>query len=155
VIEIKENAKERRNEKSKATDEKRNVNNGFVSVLCWNSDPTTDPPRTEFLRRKDSDRHEMEKIGFKNNRHVVTCERQLVVGIDGRNDCNRRTLSLPLGRHLNLAGERSGGNIAREQRRHGCRKAKLGHRMQRHAIVQYIWGFPGPDAISKKRPVIT
>jgi hypothetical protein len=121
-----------------------------VSVFCQNSDPTTDLPRTEFLRRKDSNGHKMEKIGFRNYRHVVTCERQLAVGIDGRNDCNRRTLSLPLGRHLNLAGERSGSNIAREQRRSGCRKARLGLRMQRHATVQYIWGFPGPDAISKK-----
>jgi hypothetical protein len=155
VIEIKVTAKERRNGKSKAADEKRNVNDGFVSVLCRNSDPTPDPPRTEFLRRKDSDRHEMEKIGFRNNRHVVTCERKLTVGIDGRNDCNRRTLSLPLGRHLNLAGERSGTNIAREKGRSGCRKAGLGLRMQRHAVIQYIWGFPGLDAISKKCPVIT
>jgi hypothetical protein len=72
VIEIKVTAKERRNGKSKAADEKRNVNDGFMSVLCQNSDPTTNPPRTEFLRRKDSDRHKMEKIGFRNNRHVVT-----------------------------------------------------------------------------------
>jgi hypothetical protein len=64
VIEIKETAKERRNGKSKAEDEKRNVNNGFVSVFCRNSDPTTDPPRTKFLRRKDSDRYKMEKIRF-------------------------------------------------------------------------------------------
>jgi hypothetical protein len=83
---------------------------------------------------------------------VVTCERQLTVGIDRRNDCDGRTLGFPLGRHLNLAGERSGGNIVREQRRPGCRKAKLGHIMQRRATVQYIWG---PDAISKKHPVIT
>jgi hypothetical protein len=126
---------ERRNGKSKAADEKRNVNDGFVSVFCWNSDPTTDPPRTEFLRRKDSNGHKMEKIGFRNNRHVVTCERQLAVGIDGRNDCDRRTLSLPLGRHLNLSGERSRSNIAREQRKSGCRKARIGLRMQRHATV--------------------
>jgi hypothetical protein len=152
VIEIKETTKERRNGKSKAADEKRNVNNGFVSVFCRNSDPTTDPLRTEFLRRKDSGRHEMEKIGFRNNIHVVTCERQLAIGIDGRNDCDRRTLSLLLGRHLNLAGEWSGSNIAREQGRSGCRKAGLGLRTQRHAIVQYIWGFPGPDAIPKKVP---
>jgi hypothetical protein len=97
----------------------------------------------------------MEKVGFRDNKHVVTCERQLNVVIDRRNDCNRRTLSLPLGCHLNLAGEWSGSNIAREQRGPGCRKAKLGHRTQRHATVQYIWGFPGPDAISKKRQVIT
>jgi hypothetical protein len=120
-----------------------------VSVLCRNSDRTTNPPRTEFLRRKDSDRHKVEKIGFRNNKHVVTCKRQLAVGIDGRNDCDRRTLSLPLGRHLNLASEQSGSNIAREQKRSGCRKARLGLRMQSHATMQYIWGFPGPDAISK------
>jgi hypothetical protein len=155
VIEIKETAEERRNGKSKAADEKRNVNDRFVGVFCRNSDPTADPPRTELLRRKNSDGYEMEKVGFRDDRHVVTCERQLAIGIDRRNDCDRRTLSLPLGCHLNLVGERSGSNIAREQRRLGCRKAKLGHRMQRHATVQYIWGFPGPDAISKKRQVIT
>jgi hypothetical protein len=88
VIEIKETAEERRNGKSKAEDEKKNVNNGFVSVFYRNSDPTTDLPRTEFLRRKDSDGHKMEKIGFRNNRYMVTYERQLAVGIDGRNDCD-------------------------------------------------------------------
>jgi hypothetical protein len=155
AIEIKETAEERRNGKSKDADEKRNVNDRFVCVFCRNSDPTTDPPGTEFLWGKNSDRYGMEKVGFRDNRHVVTCERQLTVGIDSRNDCDGRTLGFPLGHHLNLAGERSGGNIAREQRRPRCRKAKLGHRIQRRATVQYIWGFPGPDAISKKHPVIT
>jgi hypothetical protein len=143
VIEIKETAEERRNRKSKAADEKMNVNDGFVSVFCRNSDPTTNPPRTEFLRRKNSDGYKVEKVRFRNNRHVVTCERQLAVGIDGRNDCDRWTVSLPLGHHLNLAGEQSGSNIATKQRRSGCRKAKLGLRVQRHATVQYILGFPG------------
>jgi hypothetical protein len=153
-IEIKETVEERRNGKSKAADKKRNVNDEFVGVFCRNSDPTADPPGTEFLRRKKFDGYETEKVGFRDNRHVITYERQLTVGIDRRNDCDGRTLGFPLGRHLSLAGGRSGGNIAREQRRPGCRKAKLGHRMQRHATVQYIWGFPGPDTISKKRPVI-
>jgi hypothetical protein len=62
AIEIKEIAEERRNGKSKAADEKRNVNDGFVGVFCRNSDPTTDPPRIEFLRRKNSDEYEMEKV---------------------------------------------------------------------------------------------
>jgi hypothetical protein len=149
VIEIKETVKERRNGKSKAADEKRNVNDGFVGVFCRNSDPTADPPRIELLWRKNSDGYEMEKVGLRDDRHVVTCKRQLTVGIHRRNDRGRRTLGFPLGRHLNLTGEQSGGNIAREQRRPRCRKAKLGHRVQRRAIVQYIWGFPGPDAISK------
>jgi hypothetical protein len=36
-----------------------------------------------------------------------------------------------------------------------AKKQKLGHRAWRQATVQYIWGFPGPDAVSKKCPVIT
>jgi hypothetical protein len=44
---------------------------------------------------------------------------------------------------------------------HGCKesldaeKQELGHRKQRHATMQYIWGFPGPDTVSRKHPVIT
>jgi hypothetical protein len=73
---------------------------------------------------KNSDRNEMKKIRFRDNRHMVTCERQLTVGIDGGNDCDRRTRSFPLGRHLNLASKRSRSNIAGEQRKPGCRKAE-------------------------------
>jgi hypothetical protein len=113
VIQIKETAEERRNGKSKSTDEKRNINDGFVGVLCRNSDPTADPLRTELLRRKNSDGYEMEKVRFRDNRHVVTCERQLPVGIDGGNDYGRRTLGFTLGRHINCAGEQSEGSIAR------------------------------------------
>jgi hypothetical protein len=36
-----------------------------------------------------------------------------------------------------------------------AKKQKLGHGAWRRATVQYIWDFPGPDAISKKCPVIT
>jgi hypothetical protein len=35
---------------------------------------------------------------------MITCERQLDVGIDGRNNRSGRILTLPLGRHLNLVG---------------------------------------------------
>jgi hypothetical protein len=113
VIEFKETAEERGNGKSKAVDQKRNVNDGFVGVFCWNSDPTADPPRTELLQRENSDGYEMEKVRFRDNRHVVTCERQLTVGIDGGNDCGRRTLGFALGRHLNRAGKPSEGSVAR------------------------------------------
>jgi hypothetical protein len=89
MVEIKETAEERRNRKSKAADEKRNINNGLVGVLCRDSDPTADPPRTKFLRRKNSDGDKMKKVGLKNNRHVVTCKRQLAVGIDVRNSRGR------------------------------------------------------------------
>jgi hypothetical protein len=83
VIKVKETAEERGNWKSKAVDEKRNVNDRFVGVFCRNSDPTTDPPRTELLRRKNTDGYEMEEVGFRDNRHVVTCEGQLPVGTIG------------------------------------------------------------------------
>jgi hypothetical protein len=124
AIEIKETVEERRNGKSKAADKKRNINDGFVGVFCRNSNPTADPPGTELLQRKNSDGYEMKKVGFIDNGHMVTCEGQLTVGIDGGNDCDGRTRSFPLGRHLNLASERSGSNITGEQRRPRCRKAK-------------------------------
>jgi hypothetical protein len=89
MIEIKETAEERRNRESKAADEKRNINNGLMGVLCRDSDPTADPPRTKFLRRKNSDGDKMKKVGLRNNRHVVICERQLDVEIDGRNSRGR------------------------------------------------------------------
>jgi hypothetical protein len=124
AIEIKETAEERRNGKSKTADKKRNINDRFVGIFYRNSNPMADPPGTELLRRKNSDGYEMKKVGFRDNGHMVTCEGQLTVGIDGRNDCDGRTRSFPLGRHLNLASERSGSNIAGEQRKPGCRKAK-------------------------------
>jgi hypothetical protein len=122
MIEIKETAKERRNRKSKAVDEKRNVNNGLVGILGRESNPMTDPPRAKLLRGKNSDRNKMEKVRLGNNRHVITCERQLTVGIDGRNNRSGWILALSLGRHLNLAGELSGSEIKGKQRRSGSGK---------------------------------
>jgi hypothetical protein len=34
-------------------------------------------------------------------------------------------------------------------------KQELGHRKQRRTTMQYVWGFPGPDTVSRKHPVIT
>jgi hypothetical protein len=112
VIEIKEIAEERRNGKSKTVDKKRNVNDRFVGVFYRNNDPTADPPGTELRRRKNSDGYEIKKVGFRDNRHMVTCEGQLTIGIDRGNDCDGRTRSFPLGRHLNLADERTESRIA-------------------------------------------
>jgi hypothetical protein len=75
VIEIKETAEERRNGESKAADEKRNINYRLVGIFCRDSDPTADPPRTELFWGKNSDRNEMEKVRFRDNRHMVTYER--------------------------------------------------------------------------------
>jgi hypothetical protein len=43
------------------------------------------PPRTELPRGKDLDGHEMEKVRLRDNRHMVTYERQLAVGVNGGN----------------------------------------------------------------------
>ena len=52
IVKIKETAEEGRNEKSKAADKKRNIDDGLMSVLCRNSNPATNPPRTEFFGGK-------------------------------------------------------------------------------------------------------
>jgi hypothetical protein len=46
---------------------------------------------------------------------MVTCERQLAVGLDGRNDHRSRILVLPLGSHRNLIGGLKGGEIRGKQ----------------------------------------
>jgi hypothetical protein len=85
TIEIKEAAEKGRNRKSETAKKKRNINHGFMGILCRDSDSVANPPRTELPRGKDPDGHEMEKVRLGDNRHMVTCERQLAVGVDGRN----------------------------------------------------------------------
>jgi hypothetical protein len=85
MIEIKEAAKKGRNGKTETAEKKRNVNYGLMGILCRDSDPVTNPPRTQLPRGKDPDGHEVEKGGLGDNRHVVTCERQLTVGVDWGN----------------------------------------------------------------------
>jgi hypothetical protein len=82
----------------------------------------TDPPRAKLLQGKNSDRDKMEKVRLGNNRHVISCEGQLTVWIDGRNNRSGGILTLSLGRHLNLAGELSGSEIKGKQRRSGSGK---------------------------------
>jgi hypothetical protein len=85
TIEIKEATEKGRNRKSETAEKKRNINHGFVGILCRNSGPMANPPRTELPRGKDPDGHEMEEVRLGDNRHMVTCERQLAVGVDGGN----------------------------------------------------------------------
>jgi hypothetical protein len=49
IVEIKEVAEEGRNGKSKATNKKRNKDDGLMSVLRRNSDPVANPPRAELF----------------------------------------------------------------------------------------------------------
>ena len=89
MVEIKEAAEKGRDGKAEAAEKKRGVNNGFMGIFYRNSEPVANSPRTEFSRRKNPNRYEVEKFSFGNNRHVVTCERQLVVGVDWRNHHSR------------------------------------------------------------------
>jgi hypothetical protein len=133
IVKVKETAKEGRNGKSKAADKKRDVNNRLVGILCRDSNPTANPPK--LLRRKNSDSNKVEKIRLGNNRHMITCERQLTVEIDWRNDHSSKILILPLGRHRNLVGGLSGSEIKGRQRRFGDKKVRLGLRTQRRAVT--------------------
>jgi hypothetical protein len=62
IVKVKETTKEGRNGKSKVADKKRDVNNELVSILCRDSNPTTNSPRAKILRRKNSDINKVEKI---------------------------------------------------------------------------------------------
>jgi hypothetical protein len=126
IVKVKETVKEGGNGKSKAANEKRDVNNGLVGILYRDSNPTANPPREKLLRRKNSDSDKVEKIRLGNNRHMITCERQLAIEINWRNDRSSRTLVLPLGRHRNLVGGLSGSGIKGKQRMFGGKKVGLG-----------------------------
>jgi hypothetical protein len=119
MVKVKETVKEGRNGKSKAAEKKRDVNNRLEGILCRDSNPTTNPPRAKLLRRKNSDGDKMEKIQLGNNRYMITCEGQLTVEIDRRNDRCSRIRTLPLGCHRNLVGGLSGSKIKAKQRKFG------------------------------------
>ena len=125
MVKVKETAKEGRNRKSKAADKKRDVNNGLMGILCRDSNTATNPPRAKLLRRKDSDRDKVEKIRLGNNRHMITCERQLAVEIDRRNDCSSRILILLLGRHRNFTGRSNSGEILEKRMNVSRRKCDV------------------------------
>jgi hypothetical protein len=117
VVEIKEAAEKRRDGKAEASEKERGVNNGLMGILCRNSKPMANPPRTEFLRRKNSDRYEVEEFSFRNDGHMVTCKRQLAVGVDWRNHHSRRARGLPLVCHLDSTSEQSGRRMAERIRK--------------------------------------
>ena len=74
MVEIKKAAEKGRDGKAEAAEKKRSVNYRLVGILCWDSSPVADPPRTEFPRRKNPDGDKTEELSFGNNRHMVTCE---------------------------------------------------------------------------------
>ena len=74
VVEIKEAAEKGRDGKAEAAKKKRSVNYRLVGILCRDSSPVANPPRTEFPWRKNPDGDEAEKLSFGNNGHMVTYE---------------------------------------------------------------------------------
>ena len=104
-----------------------------MSVLCRNSDTTTDPPRTELLRKQNPNFNEMKKVGFRDDRHVVTSEWKLAFGVDGRDDCSSGDLSLPLGGHRDLSGRTSRlGNLGEAEERMKRKSESRVHKSKRH-----------------------
>jgi hypothetical protein len=85
TVEIKEAAEKGGNGETETAEKKMNINYGLVGILCRNSDPVANPPRTKLFRGKDPDGHKVEKVRLGDNRHMVTCERQLAVGVDWGN----------------------------------------------------------------------
>jgi hypothetical protein len=79
-----------------------------MGVLCRNSDPTIDPPRTKFLWWQNPSLNKVKKIRFRDNEHMITSEQKLDVGIDGWHDRSNDALPLLLGSHWNLSGGTSG-----------------------------------------------
>jgi hypothetical protein len=121
VVEIKDATEKGRDGKAEAAEKKRSINYRLVGIHCRDSSPVENPPRTEFPWRKNTDGYEVEKFGFGNDGHMVTCERQLTVGVDWRDHRSRRARSLPLGRHLDFTSEQSRRRMAERIRKRECK----------------------------------
>jgi hypothetical protein len=152
MVEIKEAAEKGRDGKAKAAEKERGVNNGLMGILCRNSKPMANPPRTEFSRRKNPDRYEVEKFSFRNDGHVVTCERQLAVWVDWRNHHSRRARVFLLGAISILPASRVGGEW---QRGFGSRKARTRARKAKAAKSAALMGYSRARYRFKKCPVST
>jgi hypothetical protein len=152
VVEIKKASEKGRDGKAKAAEKKRGVNYRLMGILCRNSGPVANPPGTEFPRRKNPDGYEVKKFSFRDYGHMVTCERQLAVGVDWRNHRSRRARGLPLGRHLDFTSEQSGGEW---QRGFGSGKARTRARKAKAAKSAALMGYSRARYHFKKCPVIT
>ena len=108
IVKIKEATEKGGSWQGEPSDEERHENDSFVSVLCWNGGPAPDSLVTQLLRRQNPCFDKVQEIGLRNNEHMVTGKRKLAIRIDGRNNWNKNTLSLPLEGHCNLSSEASG-----------------------------------------------
>jgi hypothetical protein len=152
TIEIKEVAEKGRNGESETAEKKRNVNHGFMGILCRDSDPMTNPPRTKLPRGKDPDGHEVEKVRLEDNRHMVTCKRQLAVGVDGGIAAADELEAFLLGAISTLLANRAGAEL---QRGSGGRKARTRARKAEAAKSAVHMGYSRVRYRFQKRPVST
>jgi hypothetical protein len=105
IVKIKEAAEKGRRWQGKPSDEERHEDDSFVSVLCQNGNPMPDSPGTQLLRRQNPGFDKLQKIGLRNNGHMVAEKWNLAIRIDGRNDWSSSTLSLPLVGHRSVSSE--------------------------------------------------
>jgi hypothetical protein len=119
-----------------------------VGVLCRNSDPTPDPPRTEFFWRLNPSLNKVKKIRFRDDGHMITSEQKLVVGIDRWDGRSNDALSLPLRSHCNLSGGTSGFRNSEKQRSGRGKSEVRAWKSKRH-VSTIINGLLSSDIISK------
>jgi hypothetical protein len=110
------------------------------------------PPRTKLPRGKDPDGYEVEKIRLGDNRHMVTCERQLAVGIDGGITTADELEAFRLGAISTLLTNRARAEL---QRGSGGRKARTRARKAEAAESAVHMGYSRVRYRFQKRPVST
>jgi hypothetical protein len=152
TMEIKEAAEKGRHGKTETAEEKRNINHGFMGILCRDSDPMTNPPRTKLPQGKDPDGHEVEKVRLGDNRHMVTCERQLLLGSMGGITAADELEAFRLGAVSTLLANRAGAEL---QRGSGGRKARTRSRKAEATESVVHMGYSRVRYRSQKRPVNT
>jgi hypothetical protein len=137
IIKVKETAEEGRNGKSKAADKKRNINNRLVGILCRDSNPMTNPPRTKLFRRKNSNIDKVEEIQFQNNRHMATSKGNWLLGSMGGMTTTTEFWFFHLGAITISSANWKEAKSEGSRVIFGGRKVKLGLRTQRRAATWY------------------
>jgi hypothetical protein len=152
VVEIKKATEKGRNRKAKTAEKERSINNGLMGILSRDSNPMANPPKAEFLRRKNPDGHEMEELGLRDDRHVVTCEGSWLLGSIGGITTADELEAFLLGAISILPASRVGGEW---QRGFGSGKARTRARKAKAAKSTALMGYSRARYHFKKCPVIT
>jgi hypothetical protein len=71
-VEIEETMEKGGDGKSKTTNKKRNVNDRFTGILCWNGDAVANSPRAELFWKQNPNVNKMKEVEFRDDGHVVT-----------------------------------------------------------------------------------